>query len=198
MVACGDVAGMKKEKEGEGVVTVGATVHAQMKSSDWYQPSISFSSDNNIVATSCTCKCETHNQSVSFCKHKAALLLALFALATSSSATTPPLIFKRKNMNVFKGATSEKLLEQVRYGMEWQDNIKLMTSPPPKKRAFSSSYNNIITDPTKKKRQKKDDNEPLFSKKVVELKKMCADRGLKVGGNKEDLVKRVREHDNQK
>jgi hypothetical protein len=33
---------------------------------------------------------------------------------------------------------------------------------------------------------------------VVELKKMCADRGLKVGGNKEDLVKRVREHDNQK
>jgi hypothetical protein len=195
----GDVWQVEKVEATDLSITFSCIVHAEKHSAKLYTTTVTLSlASLNVLGSTSVCKNSMNKFGPLYCKHIAALLFALYVLTHHFSDMKFPKGFEHTNMKQFSGAC-KKLQLQVNFFLTWQQLISNLQTPPPKKRQFSSSYNKIYTEPEPptKKRKVSEGGDPLLAKKVDELKSLCRERNLKVGGKKAELVERLRQSEKQ-
>lgn len=196
MVSCGDVAGIQICDTKENKVKVSGYIHASRAVHTWYHTSVWFNpTDGTGDSPECPCLANPDPSKLALCKHVGALLLGCFALNEYSDITERPLLFRRSNINRYANA-DPKLKAQVAYDETWSQIVEKLRDPPPKKADFSA-VNDVIITKYSENRPKKKPKVGLTGLTVEKLKEKCREKGLKVSGKKEDLIKRLEEAEKQ-
>lgn len=188
LVGCGDVAGCVVENLSNTLMCVCGYVHSEKSAAKWYCVTVGFNLNTEaVMLPKCVCDTRPNGQNYKrFCKHVAALLLALITIRDFGKDKIPPKIFYQANMKRFHFASPE-LQEQVEYFLSWPEIVAQIHAPePPKKRLYSSTNNKFINVYEKKSKKRKIQKNDLTTFIVI--------NGLPVFGNKNILIQRLQEN----
>jgi hypothetical protein len=198
---CGGVWDLQCSLDLERNLTVKGWVMAEKTSGSLYYCSVVLSCDE-LRGYECSCQGYTMLTTGKYqlCKHPVAILASLDAMRNSShlGLDLPPKRFKRAGMGVYKSAP-KRVKDKVDADLRWCDILHRLVSICPKKRIGSKGYHKfhhtkVLTKKQKKLQHKEKPQVERFLEiyTVVELKEECKKRGLKLKGNKGELIEKLK------